>query len=111
MNIIGPVLITLNLIGSCCSGEEEAEDEASSEEENETLCAVCSKAGKLVSCDSCPLSYHFGCAKPQLKKIPKGKWLCQICAGTDTKAGKIKMNLGKHDQSLNCLDRLQIAFI
>lgn len=77
------------------SGEEEAEDEASSDEENDSLCAVCSKSGKLICCDNCPLSYHLGCTNPPLKKIPKGKWLCQICAGTDTKSGKIKMNLSK----------------
>lgn len=75
--------------------EEEAEDEASSEEELDTLCAVCDKGGTLVCCDNCPLSYHLTCAKPALKKVPKGKWLCQICNGTDTKAGKIKMNLIK----------------
>ncbi|XP_045165430.2 bromodomain adjacent to zinc finger domain protein 1A-like isoform X2 [Mercenaria mercenaria] len=83
------------------SDDEEAEDEASSDEENDTMCAVCSKSGKLICCDNCPLSYHLNCAKPQLKKIPKGKWLCQICAGTDTKAGKIKMNLGKGKKKKN----------
>lgn len=76
-------------------GEDDAEDEESSEEELDSLCAVCSKSGTLVCCDNCPLSYHLGCAKPVLKKVPKGKWLCQVCAGTDTKSGKIKMNLIK----------------
>ncbi|WAR18255.1 BAZ1A-like protein [Mya arenaria] len=75
--------------------EDEAEDEASEEEENEVECAVCGKSGTLVCCDSCPLSYHLTCANPALKKVPKGKWLCQICTGTDAKSGKIKMNLGK----------------
>lgn len=88
-------MIKIDSLISSFSGEEEAEDEASSDEENDSLCAVCSKSGKLICCDSCPLSYHLGCAKPPLKKIPKGKWLCQICAGTDTKSGKIKMNLLK----------------
>jgi len=80
------------------SAVEEAEDEASTdnEEENDTMCSVCSKStGTLVSCDSCPLFYHLTCAKPPLKKVPKRKWVCQICSGTDTKAGKIKMNLIK----------------
>jgi hypothetical protein len=91
----------ISLMVNIYSGEEEAEDEASSDEENDSLCAVCSKSGKLICCDNCPLSYHLTCAKPQLKKIPKGKWLCQICSGTDTKAGKIKMNLGKGEQLLH----------
>ena len=77
----------------CYSEDDDAEDEGSSEED--TLCAVCSEGGTLVCCDSCPLSYHLTCTKPVLKKIPKGKWLCQICTGKDTKSGKIKMNLMK----------------
>ncbi|XP_060068944.1 bromodomain adjacent to zinc finger domain protein 1A-like [Ylistrum balloti] len=72
-------------------GEEEAEEEEDEEEEenNDNLCAVCSKAGMLICCDTCPLSYHLACAKPALKKVPKGKWLCQICSGVG-KQGKIK---------------------
>ncbi|XP_069119018.1 bromodomain adjacent to zinc finger domain protein 1A-like [Argopecten irradians] len=71
--------------------EEVEEDEDEEEEENnDNLCAVCSKAGMLICCDTCPLSYHLACAKPALKKVPKGKWLCQICSGVE-KQGKIKL--------------------
>ncbi|XP_033735417.1 bromodomain adjacent to zinc finger domain protein 1A-like [Pecten maximus] len=72
--------------------EDEAEEEEDEEEEenNDNLCAVCSKAGMLICCDTCPLSYHLACAKPALKKVPKGKWLCQICSGVE-KQGKIKL--------------------
>ncbi|KAL4238265.1 Bromodomain adjacent to zinc finger domain protein 1A [Mactra antiquata] len=76
------------------SDEEDGEDEASSDDDD-SECAVCNKSGAPVSCDNCPLVYHLTCAIPPLKKVPKRKWLCQICTGTDTKAGKIKMNLGK----------------
>lgn len=75
--------------------EELAEDETGSDEDVGGACAVCSKSGMLVCCDSCPLSYHLSCAIPPLKKVPRGKWLCQVCSGTDQKSGKIKMNLGK----------------
>ena len=70
--------------------DDEAEDEASSEEENDETCAVCGVGGTLICCDNCPLSYHLACAQPPLKKVPKRKWLCQICSGEDSKAGKIK---------------------
>lgn len=76
------------------SGEEDGADEASSDEDSSS-CAVCSKGSTDVSCDSCPLAYHLQCAVPPLKKVPKRKWVCQICSGTDMKAGKIKMNLVK----------------
>jgi len=93
---------------SCPSSESEdeggvdGEDEGSGAEDLESACAVCSRGGTLVCCDSCPLMYHLTCAAPPLKKVPKGKWLCQICAGTDNKAGKIKMNLGKGKAFKNC---------
>ncbi|XP_021368810.1 bromodomain adjacent to zinc finger domain protein 1A-like isoform X2 [Mizuhopecten yessoensis] len=70
--------------------EVDEEDEEEEEESNDNLCAVCSKAGMLICCDTCPLSYHLACAKPTLKKVPKGKWLCQKCSGVE-KQGKIKL--------------------
>lgn len=69
--------------------DEESEAEEDSEEED-SFCAVCSKGGTLVCCDACPLSYHLSCANPPLKKVPRGKWLCQICLGTGT-SGKIRL--------------------
>lgn len=79
--------------------EEEAEEEEMGEEEEEehdSLCAVCDKTGMLICCDACPLSFHLNCAKPPLKKVPKGKWLCQMCSGHG-KQGFIK--LPKHKAS------------
>lgn len=76
--------------------DDESEEEEDSEEE-EGACAVCSKGGTLICCDACPLSYHLGCANPALKKVPRGKWLCQICLGTGT-SGKIK--LPKHTKGV-----------
>ncbi|KAL5008235.1 hypothetical protein ScPMuIL_013816 [Solemya velum] len=83
------------------SGEEEEEDsdqdsdsedleEDSVEEEEVANCAVCQKTGTLICCDACPLSYHLKCAVPQIKKVPKGKWLCQNCLGIG-KTSKIKL--------------------
>ena len=34
-------------------------------------CAVCSKAGELVCCDSCPRAYHLACVS--LKRVPRGR--------------------------------------
>lgn len=75
------------------SDEEEEEEVEESADENDNLCAVCSKAGMLILCDTCPLAYHLGCADPPLKKVPRGRWLCQLCSGHG-KAGKIKLPKG-----------------
>lgn len=72
--------------------EEEEEDSDSEEEvENEDVCAECREDGKLILCDVCPRSYHMHCAKPPLKKVPKGKWMCQVCVGGG-RAGKIQFS-------------------
>ena len=69
---------------------EEEEEEEEEEEDNDNVCAVCSAGGMLVCCDTCPLVYHLDCAIPPLKKVPRGKWQCQLCTGGTTK-GKIKL--------------------
>jgi hypothetical protein len=77
--------------------EEEAEkeerelDSEEEEVENEDVCAKCREDGKLILCDVCPRSYHMHCAKPALKKVPKGKWMCQVCVGGG-RAGKIQFS-------------------
>ncbi|KAL3873559.1 hypothetical protein ACJMK2_036658 [Sinanodonta woodiana] len=86
------------------SDEEEEEEEEEEEIENDSVCAVCQKGGTLILCDNCPLSYHLACANPPLKKVPKGKWLCQICSGTDKKAGKIVI-AGNSKKGKTTLDR------
>lgn len=78
------------------SSEEELVEESGEEEEeeNDNVCAVCSTGGMLVCCDTCPLVYHLDCTVPPLKKVPRGKWQCQLCTGVTTK-GKIKLPRGK----------------
>lgn len=87
-------------------GEEEDSEEEQESDEEDVECAVCNKGGTLICCDACPLFYHLGCANPQLKKVPRGKWLCQICLGTGT-SGKIK--LPKHTKGE--FDRQVLLFI
>ena len=77
-------------------GEEEEDSEEEEEVENEDMCAECCEDGKLILCDVCPRSYHLHCARPPLKKVPKGKWMCQVCVGGG-RAGKIQF--GKHKPS------------
>ncbi|XP_071081443.1 bromodomain adjacent to zinc finger domain protein 1A-like [Haliotis cracherodii] len=79
------------------SEEEEVEEEE--EDENENLCVKCNKPGMLLCCDSCPGSYHLTCADPPLKKVPRGKWLCQVCLGVDKPGGKIKLVHKKKNSS------------
>ncbi|XP_059156185.1 bromodomain adjacent to zinc finger domain protein 1A-like isoform X2 [Physella acuta] len=59
----------------------------------EDVCVGCKTPGMLICCDCCPRAYHLHCAKPPLKKVPKGKWMCQVCMGID-RAGKIKIGSG-----------------
>ncbi|KAH9376062.1 hypothetical protein HPB48_007274 [Haemaphysalis longicornis] len=43
---------------------------------NEDACNMCGKGGTLVCCDSCPLVYHMECARPPLRRLPRGNWIC-----------------------------------
>ncbi|XP_022332598.2 bromodomain adjacent to zinc finger domain protein 1A-like [Crassostrea virginica] len=81
---------------------EEEEEEEEEEEDNDNVCAVCSAGGMLVCCDTCPLVYHLDCAIPPLKKVPRGKWQCQLCTGVTTK-GKIKLPKSKASKKKNQL--------
>ncbi|XP_061168116.1 bromodomain adjacent to zinc finger domain protein 1A-like isoform X2 [Saccostrea echinata] len=76
------------------SDEEMMEESDEEDEENDNVCAVCSTGGMLVCCDTCPLVYHLDCAIPPLKKVPRGKWQCQLCTGITT-TGKIKLPKAK----------------
>lgn len=75
---------------------EETEDEST--DGNEDACNMCGKGGTLVCCDSCPLVYHMECARPPLRRLPRGNWICHKCtalkqhqgagASSTTRAGK-----------------------
>jgi len=60
--------------------ESEAESEASHHGES---CTVCDEEGTLILCESCPRSYHIECVYPPIRKVPRGRWFCQICNGAD----------------------------
>ena len=45
----------------------------------QVLCYVCgrsARAGPLVSCDYCPLSFHLDCLDPPMSEIPRDVWMC-----------------------------------
>lgn len=44
-------------------------------------CRVCFKSGKavMIECDDCLGGFHLKCAKPPLKEVPEGDWICQFC--------------------------------
>jgi hypothetical protein len=46
-------------------------------------CTVCDQEGTLILCEECPRGYHVQCCFPQLRKVPRGSWTCQICSGRD----------------------------
>ncbi|XP_054713885.1 bromodomain adjacent to zinc finger domain protein 1A-like isoform X2 [Uloborus diversus] len=66
--------------------EEEEEEEGESESEEESMvvqeaCEACGDVGTLLCCDKCPLMYHPECVN--LKRIPRGEWLCPKCGEKD----------------------------
>ena len=45
----------------------------------QVLCYICGRSGRagpLVSCDYCPLSFHLDCLDPPLSEIPRDVWMC-----------------------------------
>ncbi|KAL1426598.1 hypothetical protein MTO96_018181 [Rhipicephalus appendiculatus] len=52
--------------------------------QDEKVCILCGKKGKLVRCDACPKVFHHTCLDPPLSKPPKGKWCCSGCAKSHT---------------------------
>ncbi|XP_035825711.1 bromodomain adjacent to zinc finger domain protein 1A [Aplysia californica] len=79
------------------SDDDEDEDDVdmeSNENPEEDLCTGCKTGGTLICCDCCPRAYHLHCAKPVLKKVPRGKWMCQVCMGIE-RSGKIKIGAAK----------------
>ncbi|XP_077483025.1 bromodomain adjacent to zinc finger domain protein 2B-like isoform X4 [Amblyomma americanum] len=63
--------------------------------QDEKVCILCGKKGKLVRCDACPKVFHLTCLDPPLSKPPKGKWCCSGCAKGRKKGRPSK---GHHDK-------------
>lgn len=70
------------------------EDEQS---DHEDLCHVCKADGMMILCDTCPLSFHFECHDPPLRRAPKGAWSCFECRKGNLK--KIMKKKGKVETS------------
>ncbi|XP_067949069.1 PHD finger protein 21A-like [Watersipora subatra] len=59
---------------------------------HEDFCAICSRSGQLLLCDTCTQVYHLGCIG--LESVPKGKWSCPKCIGPlDCKPSKNKSGM------------------
>ena len=42
-------------------------------------CAICGEGGNLIICDGCESEWHLKCTKPMLKRVPEGRWECDVC--------------------------------
>lgn len=48
--------------------------------DNNQRCSKCKKGkGNMITCSSCPRSYHLECVTPKLEDVPKGTWNCEKC--------------------------------
>ncbi|XP_057415679.1 increased DNA methylation 1-like isoform X2 [Lotus japonicus] len=45
-------------------------------EQNDGACSICGDGGDLISCDTCPSTYHSLCIS---KRVPHSGWLCPYC--------------------------------
>ncbi|XP_077870259.1 bromodomain adjacent to zinc finger domain protein 1A-like [Saccoglossus kowalevskii] len=65
----------------------DSDDESNNSEEDSHCdeCAKCGREGQLILCETCPSAYHLKCANPPLKKIPAGKWICEVCTDKSQK--------------------------
>jgi len=57
-------------------------------DEHSTNCDVCNSGGggDLMYCDTCPLSFHTKCIRPQLLTPPKAAWSCPQCVAAGISA-------------------------
>lgn len=53
-------------------------------------CSDIANEDQILFCDACDRGYHMYCAKPKLKKKPKGDWFCPICVETRKKESSKK---------------------
>ncbi|KAA8497171.1 Fanconi anemia group M protein-like [Porphyridium purpureum] len=90
----GPAKASSHLMASHSSEAGELEDEdaqvgtnvdavlkdrSSPSDSHVSLCCECGLGGLLVCCDACPGALHLECAKPPLRIVPEGEWLCGQC--------------------------------
>lgn len=68
--------------------------------QDEKVCILCGKKGKLVRCDACPKVFHHTCLDPPLSKPPKGKWCCSGCS-KGRKKGRPSKGGAHHDKDSN----------
>ncbi|VDL90975.1 unnamed protein product [Schistocephalus solidus] len=56
---------------------------------NDTTCLVCNRdCGELISCSSCPNSFHLQCHNPIVRPAQtRTLWLCSVCRFSGSKAG------------------------
>nr|VZH95529.1 unnamed protein product [Spirometra erinaceieuropaei] len=56
---------------------------------NDTTCLVCNRDfGDLISCSSCPNSFHLQCHSPTVRPAQtRTLWLCSVCRFSGSKAG------------------------
>lgn len=72
--------------------------------QDEKVCILCGKKGKMVRCDACPKVFHLTCLDPPLSKPPKGKWCCSGCTksrkkGRPSKGGHAEKESSKDSGS------------
>ncbi|XP_077561905.1 bromodomain adjacent to zinc finger domain protein 2B-like isoform X6 [Haemaphysalis longicornis] len=72
--------------------------------QDEKVCILCGKKGKMVRCDACPKVFHLTCLDPPLSKPPKGKWCCSGCTksrkkGRPSKGGHAEKESSKESGS------------
>lgn len=71
---------------------------------NDDVCAVCTRRGKLLCCDGCPKSYHHRCLNPPMdpKQSFEGDWFCPECTAQRDRQKAIETTTvtPQHDESV-----------
>ncbi|EAQ88052.1 hypothetical protein CHGG_04671 [Chaetomium globosum CBS 148.51] len=78
-------------VGSQQHGEEDPSGEESEEEDDE-VCAICSKPdskapNEIVFCDNCDMPVHQQCYG--LAEVPEGDWICRSCSQDDATSANL----------------------
>ena len=72
--------------------EQASDKESVSDEEDEEVCAICSKPdseppNEIVFCDNCDMPVHQECYG--LAEVPEGDWICRNCSQEDATSTKL----------------------